>query len=125
MTCITITTYYIGCVIGNWAAILPFVKDEQHISNGLLGLILISAIGGALLALPIITYLNDHYGSGLSTIIGSIVMLIFYPIVGINYHLGILITGIFLLGTYHIVPLDIAFRCMHIYICINIYEYNL
>lgn len=50
------------------------------------------------MALPIITYINDKYGTGLSTILGSAVLLIFYPVIGVTYHKSLLVLGVFLLG---------------------------
>lgn len=51
-----------------------------------------------MMALPIITYINDKYGTGLSTILGSAMLLIGYPVIGVTYHRSLLVLGIFLLG---------------------------
>ena len=87
-----------GATLGNWASLLPFVKDEQNISNGELGLILLAAVAGALIALPIITYFNDTYGSGWSVLGSGIMMVLFFPLVGIKNNLGVFILGVCMLG---------------------------
>lgn len=87
-----------GATLGNWAALLPAVEDEQDISNGELGLILLAAVGGALMALPIITYCNNNYGSGWSTMGSGVIMVLFFPLVGVVYNVGVFTTGVFLLG---------------------------
>lgn len=49
-------------------------------------------------ALPIITYINDKYGTGPSTILGSATLLLVYPVIGVTYHKSLLVLGVFLLG---------------------------
>mmetsp|Transcript_30116 Transcript_30116/g.50368 ORF Transcript_30116/g.50368 Transcript_30116/m.50368 type:complete len:574 (-) Transcript_30116:158-1879(-) len=87
-----------GASLGNWAAILPFVKDEQDLSNGTLGLVLLAAIGGALIALPIVTYFNGKFGTGPSTTISSLISFALSPIIGLRHNIVATIIGIFLLG---------------------------
>jgi MFS family permease len=87
-----------GATLGNWATLLPFVKEEQNISNGELGLILLAAVGGALIALPIITYCNNRYGTGWSTMGSGIILVLFLPLVGIVYNVGVFTLGVFMLG---------------------------
>lgn len=87
-----------GGTLGNWASLLPFVKDEQNIGNGELGLILLAAIGGALIALPIVTYCNNKYGSGYSTMGSGVIMMLFFPLVGIKSGVGVFTLAVCMLG---------------------------
>lgn len=87
-----------GAALGNWASLLPFVKDEQNISNGELGFILLAAVGGALIALPLITYCNNHYGTGWSTTFSGVLLVLLFPLVGIVYNVGVFTVGVLMLG---------------------------
>eukprot|EP00597_Dinobryon_sp_UTEXLB2267_P002600 CAMPEP_0170063812 /NCGR_PEP_ID=MMETSP0019_2-20121128/4539_1 /TAXON_ID=98059 /ORGANISM="Dinobryon sp., Strain UTEXLB2267" /LENGTH=494 /DNA_ID=CAMNT_0010270335 /DNA_START=81 /DNA_END=1568 /DNA_ORIENTATION=+ len=84
--------------MGNWAALLPQVKDQVHISNAILGVSLIAAIFGAIVAIPVATYVSKNYGSGFSTICGTISALLLLPVIGFATNIGLLILAIVLLG---------------------------
>jgi MFS family permease len=87
-----------GAAIGNWAALLPTVKDEQNITNGELGLVLISAVGGAIFSVPIVSYLCNRYGSGVGLFIGGIILMPLFPLVGVRHNLAVFVLGVFALG---------------------------
>jgi MFS family permease len=98
---IAISWYFLveGLCMGNWAASIPIVKDEYNIDEGILGNVLFAAAGGALVAVPLVTYLSSRYGSLLTTLYGSLMMCLVFPIVGIHSNKLIsLVIGAFLLG---------------------------
>jgi MFS family permease len=87
-----------GAILGNWAGILPAVKQEQDLSNEILGAILVAAIFGAMAALPIVSWVTKQWGSGMALFLGAILTLFLFPIVGIKTHVAVFIVGVFLLG---------------------------
>jgi MFS family permease len=98
---IAISWYFFveGLCMGNWAASIPIVKDEYNINEGILGNVLFAAAGGALVAVPLVTFLSSHFGSLLTTIYGSLMMCLVFPIVGVHSDKLIsLVIGAFLLG---------------------------
>ena len=90
--------FAVGMAMGNWAAILPFVKELQGINNGVLGGLRVGAVGGAMLALPVVTYSNEHFGCGISVILGSLSMVLLFPLVALDAGLGVFALGIIMLG---------------------------
>ncbi len=97
---IAISWYFFveGAAMGNWAASIPIVKDEYNIDEGTLGNVLFAAAGGAVLAVPVVTFLSTWYGSKFTTLLGSMIMVLLFPIIGLNYNFYLLIIGAFLLG---------------------------
>lgn len=97
---LSISWYFlsVGAILGNWSSILPAVKNDQNVSNLELGLILVAAVFGAILAVPVVTEISKRYGCGLSLFLGGIVMLLLYPIVSIKHNLIVFTIGVFLLG---------------------------
>lgn len=90
--------FVVGAVFGNWAAIIPFVKENQNLSNGVLGAILVAAVAGAMLALPGVTYCNNYFGSGISTTFGSLSLLLLFPIAALKMNIGVFIFGVCVFG---------------------------
>ncbi len=84
--------------MGNWAGILPTVKLEQNLSNEILGAILVAAVLGAMVALPVVSWVTKRWGSGIALFLGAMLTLFLFPIVGIKTHIAVFITGVFLLG---------------------------
>jgi MFS family permease len=84
--------------MGNWAASIPIIKDKHDISNGTLGNVLFAAAGGALIAIPLVTYISTVYGSYVSCILGAIIMVAVFPIIGVTDDFFMLIIGAFVLG---------------------------
>jgi MFS family permease len=84
--------------MGNWAASIPIIKDKHAISNGTLGNVLFAAAGGALVAIPLVTYISTVYGSYVSCILGAIIMVAVFPIIGVTDDFFMLIIGAFVLG---------------------------
>jgi MFS family permease len=84
--------------MGNWAGVLPQIKKNHHLNNTVLGGVLLSAVFGALLALPLVTWVTEKYGSGVSLFFGGLALLFLYPLLGINAHISLLVIAVFFLG---------------------------
>lgn len=97
---ISIAWYFflMGTVLGNWAAIIPVVKDMHNINNGELGGIMVGVVFGAICVIPVVTKLIDKFGSKITVHIGGILLVLLFPIIGIPGNIGILITGMVMLG---------------------------
>ncbi|CAN5861571.1 MFS transporter [soil metagenome] len=52
-----------GVIIGTWVVRIPAIKDELGLGEGLLGLALLGAAFGALLAMPLVGALVSRFGS--------------------------------------------------------------
>lgn len=52
-----------GAVVGVWAPHIPLVKERLAIGSGLLGLALLGAAAGALIAMPLTGFLMGRFGS--------------------------------------------------------------
>lgn len=87
-----------GATIGNWAALLPTVKEEQDLSNGTLGLVLIASVVGAILSLPFVSYVTSRFGSGFALFMGGLLLFPLNPIIGIKHNLPAFVLGVFALG---------------------------
>jgi MFS family permease len=68
------------------------------LSNGVLGAILCGVVFGAALVIPVVSYLSEHYGSAMATRAGSCIVLMVFPIIGIDSSLWILILAMVGLG---------------------------
>jgi MFS family permease len=97
---LAISWYFIveGAAVGNWAASIPIVKEEHHISDGTLGMVLFAAAGGAVVAVPVVTFFSTWHGSSVTTLLGSILMVVVFPLIGVTNDFYILILGTFFLG---------------------------
>lgn len=87
-----------GCTLGNFSGILPTIKIEQNLSNPVLGAIFVAAIGGALLALPVVSIVTNKYGSGKSLITGGLTLLLLFPTIGIRLNTVFYSFSVFFLG---------------------------
>jgi MFS family permease len=88
-----------GFSMGNWAASIPVVKSVYVIDEGMLGNVLFAAAGGAITAVPFVTYASRCYGSLATTVFGSVMLCLIFPIIAIHSALLItLLVGAFLLG---------------------------
>jgi MFS family permease len=84
---------------GIWASSMPSIKDAYNIDDGILGNVLFVAAAGAVLGVPIVTYLSSNYGSCVTTLIGSLIMCSVFPVVGLVIQPKVtLIIGAFLWG---------------------------
>lgn len=60
----------IGFVLGNWTARIPAIKDVHNLSDGIFGIVLVAAILGACLCLPVISIIIDKFGSKMGVLSG-------------------------------------------------------
>jgi len=89
---------YLGTVIGNWVSRLPQIKADQNMSDGDIGLVLVSAIMGALCGLPLVTIMINSIGSAKSAFIGAVITSILVPVIGLVDGWLVLVLGIAGLG---------------------------
>ena len=90
--------FLMGCVIGNWAAIIPAIAVLYDLSDAVLGAILVPAVVGAILAAPIVSAVVVKYGSKVAVASGSIAMMFLTIVLGIPSNIGVLVTGVIFLG---------------------------
>jgi fucose permease len=53
----------LGVIYASWAARIPAVRDNLHLSPALLSVVLLSGGAGAVLSFPLAAWLNAHYGA--------------------------------------------------------------
>jgi MFS family permease len=90
--------FVMGTVLGDWASIIPRIKEIHNINNGELGGIMVGVVLGAICVIPIVTKLIEKYGSALTVRLGSVILVLLFPIIGISGNIGILIAGMVMLG---------------------------
>src|SRR3954464_2338866 len=61
-----------GLVVSSWISRIPAVQTKLHISNGVLGLTLLSAAIGAVLTIPVVGYLVSRFGSKRVCLVSSV-----------------------------------------------------
>ena len=87
-----------GVVIGTWVVRIPAIKERLDLGEGLLGVALLGAAVGALVAMPVVGALVSRFGSrrivGLSALALSVVLLT--P--GMASSLPLLVLAVMLLG---------------------------
>jgi fucose permease len=75
------TVFFInGMVLASWVPHIPAVKAHHAISDGQLGLVLLSMATGALLALPQAGWLVGRYGSRLMTSVAALGLCLMLPL---------------------------------------------
>lgn len=89
---------YNGAIFGFYAAIIPNLKKLHGLSNVIFGLVLLAAVGGAILSMPLVIHLNKKIGSAKSSVVGAIVTTILLPLLGIDGPIWLLIIGLVCLG---------------------------
>lgn len=87
-----------GLIFGYYAAVIPQLKVLHGLSNIIFGLVLLSAVGGALLSMPLVVYLNRKIGSAKSSVLGAVTTCFLLPILGIDGPIYLLIVGLIGLG---------------------------
>ncbi|HEX5849684.1 MAG TPA: MFS transporter, partial [Rubrobacter sp.] len=87
-----------GVIIGTWVVRIPAIKERLDLGEGLLGIALLGAAVGALIAMPAVGALVSRFGSrrivGLSALALSVVLLT--P--GMASSLPLLVLSVMLLG---------------------------
>eukprot|EP01038_Epipyxis_sp_PR26KG_P006331 gene6331-8717_t len=87
-----------GGTMGNFSVLLAEIKQQRHLNNGILGVILISGIAGAIVALPAVSYLAEKVGSGNALFVSAIIFVLTLPIIAVPGNIGIFVAGMFCLG---------------------------
>ena len=60
-----------GLIVSSWISRIPAVQIQLHLSNGVLGLTLLSAAVGAVCIIPLVGYLVSRFGSRSVSIVSS------------------------------------------------------
>jgi MFS family permease len=87
-----------GLVVSTWVSRIPAIQTSLRLSNGVLGLTLLSSAAGAVCSIPATGWLVSHYGSKPITILTSASFCLFLNLPGIAWNRGSLAAGLFLFG---------------------------
>jgi len=87
-----------GVVLASWAPHIPAVKARHAISDGQLGIVLLSMAVGAVLALPLAGGLISRFGNRRMTAIAALGFCLALPLPIISPHVGLLALSLMLLG---------------------------
>src|ERR687890_1142418 len=87
-----------GVVIGTWVVRIPAIKDELGLGEGLLGVALLGAAIGALVAMPLVGALVSRFGS--RRVVGTTALLLSLSLVlpALAPNLLFLVAALMLLG---------------------------
>lgn len=99
-----------GVMFGNWGGILPVVKEEQGISNTVLGGVLVAAVCGAMIALPLVDAVSKRFGSGFSLLVGGLLTVLLICLVGLRENIFVFIFAVMALG-FGAGWMDVAMNC--------------
>lgn len=97
----SISFYYvvIGVFLGVWVGRAPEIKKSHNLSDLMYGAMLLCAVMGSLLSLPVITPIVNRFGSQNTAMAGTLVSIICIPVLGVKQGgLVTLIVGITLFG---------------------------
>ncbi|MFL6446450.1 MAG: MFS transporter [Bryobacteraceae bacterium] len=61
-----------GLVVSSWISRIPAIQTNLHLSNGVLGLTLLSSAIGAVLTIPVIGYMVSRFGSKRVCVLSSV-----------------------------------------------------
>src|SRR5712692_9593059 len=93
------TIFFInGMVLASWVPHLPAVKAQHAISDGQLGIVLLSMAVGSVLALPLAGWLIGRFGSRRMTALAALGFCLVLPLPIISPNLGLLALSLMLLG---------------------------
>jgi hypothetical protein len=69
---VSIAFYFnmVGFMLGNWVARIPSVKEVHDLDDAMFGLVLVTALVGACLCLPIVTPVVERFGSCAGVLVG-------------------------------------------------------
>jgi MFS family permease len=87
-----------GLALANWIARIPDVKQQFHLSDQLLGLVLLCTAVGALLAQPTVGWLIRHVGSRHMTTVMGIAFCVSLMLPGLAVNVPLLMGALFVLG---------------------------
>ena len=80
--------FLLGLIYATWISRIPDTKAALNLSNGELGLVLVCAIFGGMMGLPLVTWLINTIGSGKAVLIGGLASSFLCPMAGATF-LGI------------------------------------
>ncbi|WP_394993322.1 MFS transporter [Emticicia sp.] len=88
----------VGFLFGNWATLIPFIKQKFELNDAQLGLLLLSLPLGATSMNPFSTYFINRFGMRNTTVVGLILLAATYVIpVSISY-LPLVVLGLIIVG---------------------------
>jgi MFS family permease len=87
-----------GLILASWVPHIPAVKARHAISDGQLGLILLSMAAGSVLALPLAGWLVSRFGSRCMTALVALGFCLMLPLPIISANVGLLALSLMLLG---------------------------
>ena len=94
----SVSFYYfqLGFVYSSWISRIPDTKAALDLSDGGLGMVLVCAVFGAMMGLPLVTWLVNSMGSAQSVLVGSLANAILFPLAGVTWFGYELMTYLFL-----------------------------
>ena len=87
-----------GVVIGTWVVRIPAIKERLGLGEGLLGVALLGAAVGALVAMPVVGALVSRFGSRRVVGISALALAVVLPTPGLASSLPLLLLAVVLLG---------------------------
>ena len=87
-----------GVVIGTWVVRIPAIKERLGLGEGLLGVALLGAAVGALVAMPVVGALVSRFGSRRVVGISALALAVVLPTPGLASSLPLLVLAVVLLG---------------------------
>ena len=87
-----------GVVIGTWVVRIPAIKERLDLGEGLLGVVLLGAAVGALVAMPVVGALVSRFGSRRVVGVSALVLTIALPLPGLAPSLPLLVLAVVMLG---------------------------
>ncbi len=102
-----------GAILASWVAHIPAVKSRQGISDGQLGLVLLSMAVGAILALPVAGWLMGRLGSRVMTSVAAIGFCLALPLPVIAPNVALVTLALVVLGALNAI-LDVSMNAQAI-----------
>jgi MFS family permease len=87
-----------GVVIGTWVVRIPAIKERLGLGEGLLGVVLLGAAVGALVAMPVVGALVSRFGSRRVVGVSALALTVALPMPGLAPSLLLLVPAVVLLG---------------------------
>jgi MFS family permease len=87
-----------GVVIGTWVVRIPAIKERLGLGEGLLGVVLLGAAVGALVAMPVVGALVSRFGSRRVVGVSALALAVVLPTPGLAPSLPLLVLAVVLLG---------------------------
>ena len=87
-----------GVVIGSWVVRIPAIKGRLDLGEGLLGVVLLGAAAGALVAMPIVGALVSRFGSRRVVGTAALVLTVSLPMPALAPSLLLLVPAVVMLG---------------------------